>query len=799
MTFALTSRKRVGAICLTVLAVSLFAFSPLASMAQAEPAAPSVDQQNPPAAPQTPPTAPQPNAGGESATGGGALLERPTDGAEIYGEIGYAMLSLFALFTGVAGVTLNAAVYYTVITMADFVNGLGSILTAWKVIRDVGNIALIFGFIAIGIATILDVQSYNAKKMLVKLIIVAVTVNFSLFVARAIIDVGNVFAFQFYTQMVQTGVAKDIGSADVTVTDEGVSNAIMQMVGLQTFYDASTRNDPAQIETLKQNSFFAFIFGSLLFIIAAFVLFALAFILIARFVILVFLMILSPMGFIGLIVPTLEKRAQDWWRTLIAQAAVAPILLLMLLVSVTLITKSQIFGLSGGRQGGFDAIFNPESSANDWLLTANMILGFLISMGFLMASVIVAKQMGAFGASFAIGASRRIVGVALSPISVPARAGGSWAARGALNKAGNIYGSGDNRLGRTLRNLGPLGTLTDEALAGISGKVKAVKVDGKNYAERRKEVEHREHETGQFEIFRQLREAGNPDDRSRILQGMSLADTIAYLEKANAQQRQEAGDAMNSERYSDLMKNDKVSDAIKHDLTHGRYADARSILGSDPANPPTLNPQQLADLKRITRDFTARDLELMPPELLTNPELVKQLSESQAEEITKNANRNVAAVVKRQIKTIREGRFADRVSADAAFKTMTGEQIAGLDGDILRQTHVLDALETNMDAYDAVVRSKKLNTADRALVVQRGVAILNNPNHPLAPQFAARAAGDVTFALALGLQPQPLKVTVVSGNTGGNQAATNQPVTRPARTPGSLAGNLPNTRPARNP
>lgn len=488
------------------------------------------------------------------------------DTTDILDEIGYAILSMFAWFTGLAGVVLNAAVYWTVVQMASFVDNMGAIVVAWKVLRDVGNIILIFGFIAIGLATILDIQSYGAKKMLINLIIVAVTVNFSLFAARAIIDVGNVFAYQFYSQMTQTAggaPAEDLFNP----TDQGVSNAIMGMVDLQTFYST----DQSVVRGL---SFVEFIFGALLFIIAAFVLFALAFMLIARFVILVFLMILSPMGFIGLIVPSMEGMAKKWWSTLISQSAVAPVLLLMVLISVTLMTTGQgdgIFGNTGG--GSYAKGFTPGASESDWEGTASMILGYLISMGLLMASLIIAKQAGAFGANFAISTSRRITGIALSPISAPSRAIGNALARntasGALRAAGAAYNN--NIVGGTVRKIPLFGKDLDAVIGSKIENRNKFKIGGASIEDNQKAVAHRKHELDMQKRESDLKKAVDDTARGRILQSMSSKDVAKVLDNVDANTKAAIARSMSVDTYAAIMKDDKVDEGIKHSLAHDRY------------------------------------------------------------------------------------------------------------------------------------------------------------------------------------------------------------------------------------
>ena len=84
----------------------------------------------------------------------------------------------------------------------DYVNNLSAVGVTWRILRDLGNIIIIFGFLAIGITTILNVNWYGGKmKMLPMLLVSAVFLNFSLFITEAVIDTGNLFATQFYTQI----------------------------------------------------------------------------------------------------------------------------------------------------------------------------------------------------------------------------------------------------------------------------------------------------------------------------------------------------------------------------------------------------------------------------------------------------------------------------------------------------------------------------------------------------------------------------------------------------------------------
>jgi len=324
-----------------------------------------------------------------------------------YNGIMIMIMKLFAWLVGVAALTLDYTVFYTVVTMGDYIHDLSAVGIAWRILRDLSNIILIFGFLAIGISIILDVDVYGwGKGLLPKLLIVAVLLNFSLFITEAVIDTGNLFATQFYTQINGGTLPTSESLSKTKVSSEGISNKIMSQLGLQTIYGGGTLNT----EIFKAgNTWIIGFMGIILFLITAFVMFSLAFILIARFVILIFIIILAPIGFAGLAVPKLSSYANQWWDELFKQTITAPVLLLLLYVALIVITDV-------GFLTGFDA---GGPSGPSWLgfldngnLTgfAGMILSFLVAMGLLLAVVIFSKKLSGTTAGWATKVAGTIVG-----------------------------------------------------------------------------------------------------------------------------------------------------------------------------------------------------------------------------------------------------------------------------------------------------------------------------------------------------------------------------------------------------
>ncbi len=311
------------------------------------------------------------------------------------------IMSLFAWLLGVAMLTLDYAVYYTVVTMGNYVQNLSAVGVTWRILRDIGNILLIFGFLAVGITTILNVDWYGGgKKFLPMLLVSAVFMNFSLFATEALIDTGNLFATQFYTQIKGGTLPSSSYTGNTTfmsqIENEGVSNKIMSQLGLQTIYgNARTNTDIFK----GSNPMLVGFMGILIFITTAFVMFSLAFILIARFVTLLFLIIISPIGFAGWAVPQLKSTSKWWWDMLVQQTLTAPILLLLLYIALAIITDAQFLTGFGKTTAGSWTGFIENANLTGF---AGVLLSFLVAMGLLLAVTYFSKKLGAMGGEWAM-------------------------------------------------------------------------------------------------------------------------------------------------------------------------------------------------------------------------------------------------------------------------------------------------------------------------------------------------------------------------------------------------------------
>ncbi len=372
----------------------------------------------------------------------------PFGGGGIFASVMTFLMSIFAWLLGVAMVMLDYSVLYTVIKMGSYVKALPAIGVAWSILRDIGNITLIFGFLAIGISIILNTEKLGyGKKMLPMLLVAAVFLNFSLFISEAVIDTGNLFATQFYTQ-----INGGIPAGNKSTSNETISGKIMSQLGLQTLYGAALSEERIKKEIFKEDNIgFISIMGILLFIVAAFVMFSLAFILIARFVALIFLIILAPIGFAGLAIPQLAPSAKKWWDTLFEQTITAPILLLLLYIALLVITNDNfIFDPIAGSKPDYLGFIQATNGTFNLPGLASILLSFLVAMGLLLAVTIFSKKLGAFGADWATKTAGKLTFGATGLVLRSTVGLGSYAASRAIRLSKNKYYGNKTKVGRVL-------------------------------------------------------------------------------------------------------------------------------------------------------------------------------------------------------------------------------------------------------------------------------------------------------------------------------------------------------------
>ncbi len=386
--------------------------------------------------------------------------------------VSFLILTISSFLLYLAGILFNWAVAFLVFNFATTLGNSSGMLLAWGILRDFGNIILLFGFVYMGIQTILNLHHYNVGKTLSRLVIFAILLNFSLFISEAIIDTSNVLASTLYNQTSFCGI-EDMEC----LINSGVASHILQRAGIASALGFGGQNQEAVAglqagvgdggkgnyltnpigETLK------FLGLAILVTTAAVVLFAGAFLLISRAIFLAFLMVVSPIGFAGMAVPWLEKIAKDWWDALIKQSLFAPVFLLLLFVGLKVLE-----GLDTLRGGGLGSAITAKGG-----LDTGPILLFMLVIGFMIAALLAAKKFGIYGAEAVTKTGTGIIGHAAGAATFGAM---GWAARRTIGSASQAAAS---RLRSRTSVLGRIPVL-GQRLTGIADMGAKASFDGRS-------------------------------------------------------------------------------------------------------------------------------------------------------------------------------------------------------------------------------------------------------------------------------------------------------------------------------
>jgi hypothetical protein len=316
---------------------------------------------------------------------------------------------------------LNLALQCTVVDMANRTDSMSTINITWSVTRDLANISFIFILLYARISTILDLQGANWKKTVIGVVVSAVLVNFSMFFTKVVIDASNIVTLGIY-QSIAPGAGSAPGCSWAAATaSTGLANIFTDPMKLQTIFSpGSYYIDSSQI-------FIIGLFGSALLAIAAFVFFAASILFISRFVTLILVLILSPIGIVGSVIPGLSSIKNKWLETLTGQAIFAPLFMLMAWISATIINDPNFFAVPSGTAQTFSTLILQRDS-ND----VSLIFNFIIVIAIFIATLVISKSYANKGYTY----GQKLVGGVLGG-SMGAAA---WTGRKTFGKVGPVPG-----------------------------------------------------------------------------------------------------------------------------------------------------------------------------------------------------------------------------------------------------------------------------------------------------------------------------------------------------------------------
>ncbi len=321
----------------------------------------------------------------------------------------YVILRAVSWILYVAGVMFNQVISITIVNITANLTKLTSIVTGWSLIRDFANIGFIFIMLIISIGTIIGASSFNSKTLLVKLVVAALLINFSLFFTRALIDFSNIVTLQFYNQIRIGNGAADGGLSDAFLGPLKLTSIYGKAAASQGKTISASGGNPTLIGNITDNLgtddywriTLISLAGSVFLLITAIAFLAATLILILRFVTLILLLIASPLPFIASVLPSTQSYAKQWWDRLTKELLAAPVFIIMMYLTLSFV-RGPGFTAIVDNAGGTNLDFNnlvPATGATTNSLA--IIINFVIVIGLVYFSIAASQMVGGEGAQVA--------------------------------------------------------------------------------------------------------------------------------------------------------------------------------------------------------------------------------------------------------------------------------------------------------------------------------------------------------------------------------------------------------------
>ena len=222
-----------------------------------------------------------------------------------------------------------------------------------------------------GFQLILGINDSQAKKTLVSIVIAALLINFSLYITQVVVDMSNIASYQIYG-LINSKTHTNLAGVEIKQIGAG----FLQETSVERLREFEYEVLGNGIEVIFLSFVVAFVLSLVGFVFAAG-----AFLMLTRFFYLFALMIFSPVMFLGFILPNFTSYSKKWWGTLFNQAFLGPAYLFMIYISLRVVQTAE-----------------PQSITT---FTGYLLFLFIMA-GFAWMSLVVAKNMGAVGASTTI-------------------------------------------------------------------------------------------------------------------------------------------------------------------------------------------------------------------------------------------------------------------------------------------------------------------------------------------------------------------------------------------------------------
>ncbi len=383
------------------------------------------------------------------------LLPSPAEASVVTDTLGLIVGIIASLFISLLG-TLFTWLVTILVSVAQFNHfiDLEMVQIGWSLARDVANMFFIVVLLIIAFSTILKIQSYHYQRTLVKLIIMAVLINFSKLIAGFLIDFFQVIMLTFVN-----------GFKDIAAGNFADAFQIYKMLSLS--------QDSGGIIDGQAEAAVAAVLGVIMLIIADMVLLIMIAVLLYRIAMLWVLVILSPLAYLAYAIS--PKYWSMWWQMFFQHLTSGPVIAFFLWLALLTSQKGE---LEDKMAVTFKSITGEDKEVDDTYLGVNInstaLLNYMTIIALLLGGLAIAQKMaqqsGSVVGSFAqkvqkYGTRAAMIGTGAVPLAWLGKKAVSYADErtgGWLNPRNYIEAFKERRAHRkAIRTMQAKGTLRD--------------------------------------------------------------------------------------------------------------------------------------------------------------------------------------------------------------------------------------------------------------------------------------------------------------------------------------------------
>ncbi len=356
------------------------------------------------------------------------------------------------LLTVVIGILISIAQYNGFINSPVVTKG-------WVLIRDICNMFFVVILIIMAFGTVFQKEQYSYKRLLSSMVFAAVLVNFSKAICGIIIDFSQIIMLTF-----------------INAVKDAAAGNFAEMIGLRSIVSITASSGPEGVAVPVNfwETIISYGLAQILLVVALVVFTVITVIILLRIIQLWFLVILSPLAFLATVgIPRLSAYSSKWWDRFGNQVIIGPVLAIFLWLSLAVVadafggtgkplTEGMTSGLGTGAQysvigrgttsaGGSAAPFKLGEGTEGITATvteighAGNLLGFIVGIAMLIASLSMAQEMGVAGGALAGKAASGMKNFA----SGASKGLAKWTGGQADMRLRQLTGAGGRALGKT--------------------------------------------------------------------------------------------------------------------------------------------------------------------------------------------------------------------------------------------------------------------------------------------------------------------------------------------------------------